>query len=74
MELRVKEKKSRFRIEKLEERIAPAVWIVTPPGVGETVVQQQVPDAAVEGLTIGAARANAAQDATCWVVLPTADR
>jgi hypothetical protein len=57
--------------EALEQRLAfDATWVVISPGVGEVVVQQTVPLAAVEGLVTGATQANegAVGGANCWLV------
>lgn len=62
--------KTSLQLEQLEAKLAPAAWVVIPPGVGSAVVEQTIPDAAIEGLQNAARHANAgaAQGATCWLV------
>jgi hypothetical protein len=61
------------QIDPLEPRVTfSATWVVIPPGVGEPVVEQAVPDAAVAGLLNAAARATAGAGdvgaGVCWLV------
>ncbi|HEX6984913.1 MAG TPA: hypothetical protein VF170_06030 [Planctomycetaceae bacterium] len=63
-------RKTCWQLDELEPRIVPAVWVVIPPGTGAPVVEQSVPDAAIDGLVNAAFHANAAQgrDVVCWIV------
>jgi hypothetical protein len=61
------------QIDPLESRVTfSATWVVIPPGVRETIVEVAVPDAAVPGLLIAAARATAGAGdigaGVCWLV------
>jgi hypothetical protein len=63
-------RKTVWQLDELEPRIAPATWVVTPPGTGTTVVEQSVPNAAIDGLLNAAQHANATagEGGPCWFV------
>lgn len=62
--------RTRWQVDELEPRIAPATWTVVSPGTHEVVVVQTVPSAAAKGLTNAAERANEALGVVCWILQP----